>query len=111
MDGRKVAAAIAAGAGLCLVVIAVLWASGVAHALSPDQCAPTRAIVAELNGKYLETKRGGGTVLNRALVDLFVSDTKNTWTIVVTDTQGMTCVLAAGQDWEQLPPQPEGSPL
>jgi hypothetical protein len=36
------------------------------------------------------------------VLEVFVSDT-GTWTVVVTDPKGVSCVLAAGQSWEEIP--------
>ncbi len=36
------------------------------------------------------------------MLEVFVSDS-GTWTVVVTDPEGVSCVLAAGQSWEEIP--------
>jgi hypothetical protein len=41
-------------------------------------------------------------VSQEAVLEIFVSDS-GTWTVVVTDPKGVSCVLAAGQSWEEIP--------
>jgi hypothetical protein len=28
---------------------------------------------------------------------------QGTWTVVVTDTRGVACIIATGQDWQEVP--------
>jgi hypothetical protein len=28
---------------------------------------------------------------------------QGTWTVVITDTTGTACIIAAGQDWQEVP--------
>jgi hypothetical protein len=38
------------------------------------------------------------------VVELYSSETTGTWTILVTRPDGISCLLAAGQLWEQVAP-------
>lgn len=92
----------ALGFGLgALAVILMLAASKAAHA--QKQCGPHALVVASLNGKYQEGQRAAGLINEKAMMEIFVS-AKGTWTLIVTNDRGMTCVLAAGEAWEDSPP-------
>ena len=68
-------------------------------------CGPRTEIVAKLESKYGETIHavglagGGGGV-----VELLVSDESGSWTLLFSKPNGMTCLLAAGESWETVPP-------
>jgi hypothetical protein len=65
-------------------------------------CAARTNIVNTLDSQYKESPRAIGLVSKEAVLEVFVSDS-GTWTVVVTDPQGLSCVLAAGQSWEEIP--------
>ncbi len=59
--------------------------------------------VTQLNGKYKEQVVGRGLVEDgRAMFELFVSES-GTWTVVVTDTKGRSCLVGGGEGWTRLP--------
>lgn len=65
-------------------------------------CAERNNVVDTLDTQYKESPRAIGLVSQEAVLEIFVSET-GTWTVVVTDPQGVSCVLAAGQSWEEIP--------
>jgi hypothetical protein len=65
-------------------------------------CAERNNVVDTLDSQYKESPRAIGLVSKEAVLEVFVSET-GTWTVVVTDPQGVSCVLAAGQSWEEIP--------
>ena len=65
-------------------------------------CADRSNVVDTLDSQYKESPRAIGLVSKEAVLEIFVSDS-GTWTVVVTDPKGMSCVLAAGQSWEEIP--------
>ncbi|HUE47295.1 MAG TPA: hypothetical protein VMO81_13675 [Aestuariivirgaceae bacterium] len=86
-------------------VVAVLSFSPVPVATVQAQdtpCAERTNVVDTLDTQYKESPRAIGLVSQEAVLEIFVSDT-GTWTVVVTDPQGVSCVLAAGQSWEEIP--------
>ena len=48
-------------------------------------------------------------IANR-LVEVFASNNGTSWTIVVTRPDGLSCIVAVGEDWETLP-NPVSQPL
>jgi hypothetical protein len=79
-----------------------------AHALA-IQCAKHSQMVGLLSKKYSEAPVAMGTVNEDRFMQLFVSR-KGSWTILVTKTNGESCIVAAGQNWEKLPALAEAGP-
>lgn len=96
-------AAIAAGLALALPAAGC---GRPAAALELQLCPETRqALAARLARGYDESPaalgvagRGGG------LVELFRSPHGETWTLLLVLPDGRACMIAAGEDWQPLPP-------
>lgn len=73
-----------------------------AESASNSPCAERTNVVDTLGTQYKESPRAIGLVSHEAVLEIFVSET-GTWTVVVTDPAGVSCVLAAGQSWEEIP--------
>lgn len=66
-------------------------------------CAKHAEIVEYLKNEYQELQGAFGLVGDKAILELFLSPQGATWTIVITDVSGKSCILAAGDTWEQKP--------
>jgi hypothetical protein len=64
-----------------------------------NQCADHSELVAHLAAKYQESQFAVGTIGQAAVMEVFVGKT-GTWTVVVTDLSGRSCIVAAGENWE-----------
>lgn len=51
-----------------------------------------------------------GNTKSGLLVLLFLSEKTRTWSVLRVDPNGLTCVMAAGDNWEALGPQIPGDP-
>jgi hypothetical protein len=65
-------------------------------------CAPRDDVVKRLAETYGETRRGLGIARQGAVMEVFASDQTGSWTITVTLPDGMTCLIASGQAFEQM---------
>jgi hypothetical protein len=65
-------------------------------------CAPRETVVARLAEGYGETRQSIGLGANNAVIEVFASDETGTWTITVTSTDGVTCLVASGQAFEEV---------
>ncbi len=65
-------------------------------------CAPRDRVVERLATGYGETRQSIGLGAQGAVVEVFASDDTGTWTITVTMPNGMTCLIASGQSFEEL---------
>ncbi|EIE48872.1 hypothetical protein AL036_00360 [Salipiger aestuarii] len=79
-----------------------VFLAGPARAEQVNACAPRDQVVEKLARTYGETRQSIGLGSNNAVMEVFASDTTGTWTITVTTTAGMTCLVASGQAFEAL---------
>ena len=68
-----------------------------AHAMT--QCGDRDAVIATLSDKHLERHIGSGFQSASGLMEIWASETKGTWTILLTRPDGKTCVVASGSHW------------
>ena len=66
-------------------------------------CGPHGDVVKKLEGDFKEARAGLGLAGNGGLVELFVSE-KGGWSVLVTRPNGVTCLVAAGENWEIVKP-------
>jgi hypothetical protein len=76
--------------------------AGVASAENRQNCAPRQAVVDRLASGYGETRQSMGLGANNHVVEIFASRETGTWTITVTMPNGLTCLVASGQAFEEL---------
>lgn len=69
-----------------------------AHAQSV--CGARESIIAQLKQKYGETRKSVGLQQGRGVVEIFASEETGSWTILVTDTRGHSCLMAAGEAFQ-----------
>ncbi|TCS60020.1 hypothetical protein [Primorskyibacter sedentarius] len=72
-----------------------------AHA-QQDRCATREGVVSRLSEKYGETRQSIGLGTNNTMVEVFASGDTGSWTILVTDARGISCLVASGQAFETL---------
>ncbi len=83
------------------VALALLAGTPSAQAADPQACAQRAQVVKKLAERFGETLKSIGLHADDAVVEIYSSEATGTWTILVTHTDGMSCLLAAGQRWEQ----------
>src|SRR5262245_12523684 len=89
----------------CALMIGTLTSNTLpanAQAQGQEQCGPRDQVVKVLNAKYQESQRALGLINEKAMMEVYISS-RGTWTMVVTNDAGISCVLAAGEDWDELP--------
>jgi hypothetical protein len=77
-------------------------------------CMARDDLVGYLTSKFSETKRAiglAGLKANPRVVEFFASDA-GTWTILMTDSRGLSCMVFSGErlEWIEAVPEPEGDP-
>lgn len=88
---------LAAGA---FCAVAFLTAPGFAQdAAPPESCAPRDEIVGKLKADFKENQEAVGQVNDQAVIELYVSG-RGTWTLIASGTDGTSCIVSAGKDWE-----------
>jgi len=73
-----------------------------AQAQVRNNCGPREVVVKKLAEGYGETRQSVGIGSNNAMVEVFASDDTGSWTIVVTQPTGVSCLVASGQAYEQV---------
>lgn len=93
------------------ILALALTACAPAHA--QNACGDRESVVDRLAEGYGETRRSIGLAPNNAVLEMFASLETGTWTIIVTQASGLTCVVATGQAYEEFDPEivPSGSAL
>lgn len=80
---------------LAVFSIAVVLAT---PAMGQMVCKERSLLVERLHKKYKEFKKADGLTMGGQLVEVFVSE-GGSWTILISDPTGTSCVAAAGQTW------------
>jgi hypothetical protein len=66
-------------------------------------CHNATEIAKQLSSKYDEAPVAFGLQSNGNLLQVYSSESKDTWTVVSTTPNGMSCIVAAGKRWEAIP--------
>ena len=76
----------------------------VTHPAEPAPvCAPRSQLTKALKTKYNETRVAIGLVATRRVMELFASPTTGSWTLAMTELNGVSCIIAAGHGFETQP--------
>ena len=79
-------------AALCLPVTAM--------AAPPMSCSPRTDVLSQLAQKFKEAPVAVGLANNGGLLEVLTNGTGSTWTIIITMPNGVSCLVAAGEDWQ-----------
>lgn len=89
---------------LAAAVLAVFLCALPAQA--QQACTSRAKWVEVLGGKYQEHPVNSGTMgAGKNVIEVFASQTRS-FTIIATDTNGLSCIVAAGQNWDGALPGP-----
>jgi len=64
-------------------------------------CGDRDSLMVQLEKKYSEQPKSMGLAANGSVVEVLTANT-GTWTIMITNPQGITCLIAAGEHWEEM---------
>ena len=84
--------------GLCFPA-----ALGSAETADETNCGRRATVLEYLSTKYSEKPVAMGIAANGGLIEVLTSKEGSTFTIIVTMPEGETCMVAAGEGWEDLP--------
>ncbi len=65
-------------------------------------CMPHDDFRMELQRNFLEAPAAIAIANNGALIELYAKRDKSSWTLVMTRPGGLSCVLVAGEEWNDL---------
>jgi hypothetical protein len=86
--------------GLAAVLGLALAGSFAANGFAAAKCGDHDEIVKALASNYKESRRAMGIVSAHSVMEIFMSP-EGTWTMLVTNTTGESCIAAAGEDWQE----------
>lgn len=66
-------------------------------------CGNRDEMVKSLFSQYREQPRAMGLANQTAIIEVFTSKS-GSWTILVTRPDGASCIVSAGEAWEDIPP-------
>ncbi len=90
---------------ICTVVALALGLliSTVAAVEAQPVCLPHDDLTQQLHAQFSEAPVANAIANNGALVELFSSRDRSSWTLAMTRPGGTRCVLVAGQEWKHFP--------
>ena len=59
-------------------------------------------MIRQLSDKYREAPVALGITHNGGLIEVLSTAKGETWSIIITSPQGMSCLVAAGEGWKSL---------
>lgn len=66
-------------------------------------CGQRDKIIAKLQLTYGESRAGAGLNGTSSIIEVWASAETGTWTILMSRPDGISCVMASGENWEHLP--------
>ena len=72
-------------------------------AKAQNLCNARDQVLTHFDSKYSEAPVAMGLANNGGVIEVLSSGSGNTWTIIITMPNGVTCLLATGESWESLP--------
>jgi type IV secretory pathway VirB2 component (pilin) len=100
-------------AASALAALAIGFGATGARADAPQAqpvCGAHEAVITTLSGKFAEKPVSMGLANNGTVVEV-LSSPDGSWTIVMTAPNGLTCLLAAGDYWQEVPEKLAGQTL
>ena len=101
--GKK---ALQAARMLALSTIALVMPLSEAWAQRVSTCSDRAHVGRLLKDDFGETVAWRALSRAGTVVEILSNDETRTWTIIVSTPQGLTCLVAAGQDWEIITGEP-----
>lgn len=81
------------------ILATALVAATSQSAFAMTNCGDRDHVIASLADKYSERHIASGFQSAAGLMEIWASDSDNTWTILLTRPDGQTCIMASGTHW------------
>jgi hypothetical protein len=95
-------------AGTAALLAVALASPMPAAADSSPFCAPRQELLKQLSQRYHEAPVALGLSNDGSLIEVLTSEDGSTWTIMVSQPNGASCLIAAGEAWEMRKPVSSG---
>jgi hypothetical protein len=104
MMARTLSARVHARAVATFSAALLLGAVAVGHPAAADQtptaCGPHTDVIKALGDRFHETQSATALTSAGTLLEVLTANDGATWTIIVSRPDGLSCVVAAGQNWQ-----------
>ena len=90
------------------LAVALAWWAFFTPPAHAALCGERRAVIAELEKTYSEAPVSIGLASNGSVIEVLASPS-GSFTIILTQPNGLSCVMAAGENWEDLPKRLAGA--
>ena len=112
MMARSVSARVRATAVAKFSAVLLLGAVAVSHPAAAQTlvaCGPHPDVIKALGDRFHETQAATAMTSAGTLLEVLTANDGSTWTIIVSRPDGLSCVVAAGQNWQERANQAETS--
>jgi len=86
-----------------LTLLAILLGLFALPGSAEGGCVVREWLVGELRKQHGEQLIAQGVTNQGALVEVLSSDDGRTWSLLITEPEGLTCTLIEGRKWRELP--------
>lgn len=87
---------------ISIAVAALCFAASPALAQSAA-CSTRAEVLKRLSAEYSEAPIAMGVASNGGVVEFLSAPAGQTWTMILTLPNGLSCLIAAGESWESVP--------
>lgn len=87
--------------GFALLGVAASLAIITSAASAQTLCGERQNFISHLGKNHHEATTAMGLTSSGKVIEVLTSE-KGTWTIIVTNPEGRSCLIAAGEDWEAI---------
>ncbi len=91
--------------GLSVFALGIFAAAPDTAAQDAAHCLPHAEMLKHLSSQFKEKPVAIGLGDNGTVLEVFAAADGATWTALVTRTNGMSCVVMSGDNWQYAPPQ------
>ena len=93
--------------GIALIAFAAVPAQAQQTQQTQQLCGERAKLMPHLEQKFSERPIAMGLTAKGAVLEVLTSPS-GSWTFLVTEPSGRTCLVASGESWESLPIRPAG---
>ncbi len=92
-----------------VLAASAFFTAAAAPAWAQHVCADRDTLTDSLADEYAERQTARGMSDSGNVIEVLSDKDGKTWTIIMTMPDGVSCIIATGQDWEDVPEQLAGS--